>query len=368
MLGPDQLQRHLNAGEITIRYGFDLTATDAPRLPENPAVDLANTTNAATRAFLTNLFGDRLAITLGPIVRSLRYTRHPRRHIFRGTPGVFDLTSKGEIDVQPNESLTVSSIEQITLGASTAALILPRLSLATVGVVVAPTYIDPHWNGILQLLLTNTNARPVTLKLGERIAICRFYGIVGGPIPDDLKLSFPQKSHHFGLNWDKIFDSDADPQPLRKQPARQPGLGSRLVMTLRTFSKWSQTIFGTAAGLLLVGLLIAWIDLRGELKRVENIERRALSMSAVAGDISLQIPPGTSSIQKLIPLRRPISPPKIAFAEVLESSRPVVLRYRIVAHPEEDRALLEIVLTRASSVQPHRSIDVSLKWIAAPVE
>jgi hypothetical protein len=69
--------------------------------------------------------------------------------------------------------------------------------------------------------MTNCASRPFDLNFGEKFAVTRFYD-VSGALPPDFLRQFARKSHHYGLSWDRILASDADPFPLRKQPV--PGV------------------------------------------------------------------------------------------------------------------------------------------------
>jgi dUTPase len=221
MLGRIAILDAMSRGDISISYEYDLTGETPSRLDQSAPVIPDDDEALGSRIFQQHFFGDRLGITLGPIVISDSIRKLPGRTLFKGRRNHFNLeNSDGNIEIMPGESLTVHSMEYISVSGNSAAYILPRLTLATVGLVVVPTYIDPHWEGILQLYITNLSSHAHSLKLGERVAICRFYQVDRADDSSDIKSQFAQKSHHFGLNWRRILDSDGDVQLRKKRPIR----------------------------------------------------------------------------------------------------------------------------------------------------
>ena len=224
MLSRSGVEQRLRAGQVRISYFFDPSAAGGPaQLTQSAPVDPDQPGSLGTQIFLRNFFAQRLGLTVGPLVLSHQYDWHRKRKRYKGIPGVFDLRlSGGNIALLPGESVTVNSIEHVTLGSNTGAITYPRLSHATAGLVLSTSYIDPYWDGILVLHLTNTARRPILLRFGEKFASTMFYDIVEGPVEPETRDKFVQKSHHYGLSWERILSSDADPFPLRKQPV--PGL------------------------------------------------------------------------------------------------------------------------------------------------
>src|SRR4051794_12619265 len=128
MLTEDRLADMMRRGEISLRYHWD-PRQQPPALLPDLAVDPADVDRPATQAFRTNFFGDRLGLTLGPLILSHRYARLRGRKNFQDFPAVFDLRETGDrIVIRSGESLTVNTIEHVTLGGSLAAITLPRLT------------------------------------------------------------------------------------------------------------------------------------------------------------------------------------------------------------------------------------------------
>jgi len=224
MLSHTKIEQRVRDGEIRIAYSFlpndkgEVLFVD----PDAP-VDLDKPDSAATRFFQSRLFSDRLGVTLGPVVRSHSPLAGLKRPKFRGLPDTTDIRdSAGVLALQPFETVSVASNEHITLGGKTAAMIIPRITNADAGIILAPTYIDAYWSGTLQMVLTNATQHIQHLRLIEPIAQCFFFAL-GSAVDPAFKQRFPSKSHHFGQNWHKVLREDGDPFPRRKRLGHTPG-------------------------------------------------------------------------------------------------------------------------------------------------
>lgn len=157
---------------------------------------------------------------MGPLIKS-----HNRNSVFKffsrylAFNNVYDLLkTKNEYLLLPGEIISVNSNEYIELNKNIGAYILPRLSLADTGLLYIPSYIDPCWKGILQATLVNLGEKPVTLRIGEKIAICRFYETKGDiENISQYETRFQSKSHHFGNTWNSIMVEKKIPFPTKKQ-------------------------------------------------------------------------------------------------------------------------------------------------------
>ena len=108
--------------------------------------------------------------------------------------------------------------ERIVLNGYYSAIIIPRVKLSEIGIIVTPAYIDPFYDGILRLLVTNTSDFEYKLKALEVIAQCYFFKFPQ-PVPENFKQEFAHKSDFYGKNWQSIINEDARPFPTRKEPA-----------------------------------------------------------------------------------------------------------------------------------------------------
>lgn len=272
MLAEERVLSEIESGALRVSYYFDPTQ-DPPGSVDEVNADPASPELPATKAFRAAFFGDRLQLTLGPLVLSHDRALAKGRSRYKGRAGVFDLRqSDGKISLRPRESVTVNTIERIRVDGGLGALILPRLTLATAGLVVTPSYIDPWWDGILVLHLSNQSGRRVDLRFGEAIAACRFYKVTGQPLPETFKDEFAEKSHHYGLTWKQILSSDRDPFPLRKRPTPtvfQLDTGG----VVDTLKRYGVHLAAAGLSLALVAGVIFWAgNIQSKTDRLESVE------------------------------------------------------------------------------------------------
>jgi deoxycytidine triphosphate deaminase len=274
MLTYERVAELLQQEELRVNYYWDPTA-DPPTRLNQPEVAIEDNANPATVAFRAAFFGDRLGLTLGPLILSHRYRTLRGRSNYRDVAGVFDLRETDNRAVlRKGESITINTIEDVALGGSLAAVTLPRLTHATAGLVLSPSYIDPHWAGILVLHLVNLSGKELELRFGERIAITRLYQVVGPPLDETFRRRFAQKSHHYGLGWARV-EGGGDPFPLRKGPPP-----ARMQLTLPGLTRRMAAMLG-ATGITALGVAAALIEygrLSGKVDRIEPLERRVQSL------------------------------------------------------------------------------------------
>lgn len=380
MLSKRQVQERLEAGEIRIGYSFDVRDGTLTRSEPAQLVQPRNQDLFSTRLFDRSFFGDRFAIRLGPIVLSHVYKKVGGRKRFKNRPGVFDLRETGgSIWIMPGEGLTVSSIENIALGANTGAIILPRLSLATAGVMATTTYIDPCWDGILQLYIQNSTPHVYELKAGESVAVCRFYQANVSEPAEELRRLFASKSHHYGLNWENILDSDRDPQPLRKNPVRDIWYRRlRRFLTVFVREHWGYVV-GASIFSMIVAFLIGLGAFYEKMKRIDDLEvangkneELAKSLKAelkqlqdkqvLMGDAEIMIPANSTSQSTEIPLERPYSPLLVALAAGTQADPVVNVRASVeLDRQRPENAILRIVATRLGAETNGDSVRI--RWI-----
>ena len=377
MLGKRALLDAVSKGDISISYEYDLTAETPVRLSAPVFVDVRDPGNLANRIFDTQFFGDRLGLTLGPVVVSDKFKDFAGRTLFRSRPYHFDLTkSMGEIEIMPGESFGIQSVEYVKLGSSTAAYILPRLTLATTGLVVTPTYIDPYWEGLLQLYIANISPHPHSLRFGERIAICRFYDVKGAEQNPELKSQFAQKSHHYGLNWRRILDSDQDVQPKRKRHVPRSVYLQRLREKVDQFlTKW-QNFAGLAAGAALVATIFAYarfdskagqIDsmaaqiqtLRAGLDETKNAEKALEARMPESGTLEIHLNPNQQDALQDVKLPRWVTQPENILLVPAQAGL-LTATGEIVCGPASECSLQIRVQRIAGSSGP---LDSRIQWI-----
>jgi dUTPase len=381
MLSEAEVMERLRSGQVRVTYAFDPLTDPPQRLPSDSSVDPNENTARATQIFQQAFFGDRLGLTLGPLVLSHRYAWKRDRRRYKGRSGVFDLRlTDGRIRIQPGESITVNSNEQVALGSHTGAITLPRLSHGTAGLVLSASYIDPYWDGILVLQMVNLAARPFELAFGEKFAVTRFYDIQGPPLPIELRTRFAQKSHHYGLSWERILSSDADPFPLRKQPA--PSLIRAADWTpLQLLSRFGRpflaggvSIVVVVSALLYLGQLQNQLNGLSELRRDQDAEARQLQQISSAntdlqiqrprtGTVTISIPAGGDVAQVQVPIGNlSASSEHFAFAWPTPSNRNVTVDAQLLPGANAASSALVIKLTRLANSGTE---SVVVEWIVA---
>jgi deoxycytidine triphosphate deaminase len=377
MFGKKAITDALASGDIGISYEYDLTMDVPARLPDVAIVSPNDPGALATRIFQRHFFGDRLGLTLGPIVVSENIRHLEGRVLFKKRTGHFDLTkSDGEIEIMPGESLAVHSVEYVRLGARTAAYILPRLTLATAGLVVVPTYIDPYWEGILQLYIINLSPRPHSLKLGERIAICRFYKVEGADDNPDIKSQFAQKSHHYGLNWRRILESDADVQPRRKHNVPATVYFERLQRRASQFiANWHNAL-GLAAGAALIAAVFAYARFESKAGQLDNIVTQVQGLRTdidrdtaaqkdldrdfpQSGTVDVRLAPDQEQWIQDITLERKADPRADVWVLPTASSAAIAATGKVACSPTDCKLRITVHRGPASP----QMIDIQVKWL-----
>jgi len=379
MFGKNSITDALARGDISISYDFDLSTDIPARLPTAAVVDPHDPDALAMQTFQRHFFGDRLGLTLGPIVVSESIREFPGRVLFKGRAGHFDLRqSNGEIEIMPGEGLAAHSVEYVRLGARTAAYILPRLTLATAGLAVIPTYIDPYWEGILQLYITNLSPHPYRLKFGERIAICRFYGVEGAEESAEIKSQFAKKSHHYGLNWPRILDSDFEVQPRRKHHVPAALYRERLRIKAGQFiTKW-HNVSGLAAGAALIAAIFAYAKFESKASQIDSLATQVKALkSDIEGnagtqkDLDRDFPQGGSLEIRLgadqqrltqeIPLQRRPAPQAYVWVFPATGNTPIAVTGKIYCGSGMTDCKLRVTADR--SPVSHGVLNAQIKWL-----
>jgi len=164
------------------------------------------------------LYSERLKLTLGPIIKSHQNKSFNLKKRFKNDSQCIDMRkNQNKYIIRPKESITILTNERIVLDGNYAAVIIPKVSLSDIGINLTPAYIDPYYDGLLRLLVTNTTEKSFELNCLDSIAQCYFFKL-NSEIPELFKEQFPRKSVFFGQNWKRILLEDAFPFPTRKNP------------------------------------------------------------------------------------------------------------------------------------------------------
>lgn len=207
MLDNNSIEKAMLNGEIGISISFTFE--------DNQVKLLSSESDILSSEFKNNLYSDRLKLTMGPIVRVLN-KRVKSKCRFKSSKEHYDLRSTNNIyTINPGESIIILTNERIKLDGRHACIIVPRISLSDVGLVVTTAYIDPYYDGILRLHLTNFSKEVHQLKALESIAQCFFFEL-SNEASKNFKENFASKSVFFGQTWSEIINSDRTPFPTKK--------------------------------------------------------------------------------------------------------------------------------------------------------
>lgn len=209
MLTNKQIEQAINDQKIEIAVSFDLN-NGKPRLLESEQSILST-------GLKNNLYSDRLKLTLGPIIKILSSKVISPKYQYKRNDRCYDLRKSNNCYIlSPGESITILTNERIKLNGEYACLIVPRVSLSDVGIIVTTAYVDPYYNGIMRLHLTNLSDKSYKLSFLEVIAQCFFFEL-SDSVAETFKEQFATKSVFFGQTWHGILNSDRNPFPVKKE-------------------------------------------------------------------------------------------------------------------------------------------------------
>lgn len=373
------VNERLQTEEIKISFDLDPRAASATLWPESKFVDPKEVDADLYKFYSAAFFGDRLGLHLGPIVRSHTYAKLSGRVQFKHQDYHFDLrATNNQFEIMPGESVTVNTLEYIALKGTVAATILPRLTLATSGLEVIPSYIDPWWQGILQLCITNVSAFPHTLTIGEKIAVCRFYEVT--PPASNNTDAFAVKSHHYGHNWRRVLTTDEVTNPIRKKAIPLKARVFNLKIALTNALAQVNVIFGATFGVLAIGAIVSWASFQSKAERLDDLTKaqqdlsntqksqsdaiRTLTENSVmAGRQTIDLSPGSTTGSITITLPRKVRNDSDVWVSLNNESTASVKAFL-----HQDKSLtdqLTIVVTRPNG-SPPLPLNLGLKWIVAP--
>lgn len=210
MLNINQIKKAIEDNEIRIYYSFIKNEKGKIERLQNEK------TFSELPEFSDYLYSDRLKVTLGPVLKILSNKKVDSKYRFKNIDFCYDMSKSSDTFVlNPHQSIIILTNERIELDGKHSVLIIPRVSLSEVGIIVAPAYIDPYYNGLLRLNVSNNSDTPYELKTLEVIAQCFFFDSVD-EVDMSYKNEFSQKSAFVGQNWKSIFNEDRAPFPVKK--------------------------------------------------------------------------------------------------------------------------------------------------------
>lgn len=199
-----------NAIEITVSFYKNDNNEIVLYNPEKPLLDSASK---------NNLYSDRLKLSMGPIVKVISKKRINKEFLYKNIQDCVDLRKcDNKYIIAPGESIIILSNERIKLNGKYACLVIPRISLSDVGIVVTSAYVDPYYQGLMRLQLSNLSNKPYELSTLESVAQCFFFALTD-EVSTEYSESFSTKSVFYGQTWQGILESDRLPFPTKKQSA-----------------------------------------------------------------------------------------------------------------------------------------------------
>lgn len=275
MLSQEEIFTAICENQIEIAYYFG-------RDDNNKIVQFKEEKAFSESELMKYLYSDRLKLTMGCLERKIGYRRVKSKYRFKRSLYYFDLR-KNEFTyiIHPQESIVILTNERIRLNGQYAAIIIPRISLSDVGIVVTPAYIDPYYDGLLRLQLTNQSNNSFLLQTLDVIAQCFFFKL-SSSVEESFERGFSKKSAFFGQNWPSIIDEDRNPFPTKKGATENDESIKKRIMTCIYQLKDLIKEKGIYALLVLCigGFILAK-------NKIDNINKFVESFSASAGEITV---------------------------------------------------------------------------------
>ncbi len=300
MISCSEIQAAINNSEIKISYGFKKDFTF-----------IADEVDFNNSDFKSNLYSDRLKLTLGVIVKSHKKRPFNLKTRFKSFSNCIDIRkTNNKYLLKPNESITILTNERISINGNYSALIMPKVSLSEVGIVVTPAYIDPYYDGLLRLLVTNTSDSSFELKALEAIAQCYFFKFIQ-PVPEEFKEYFSQKSVFHGQNWKSIIEEDRSPFPTKKNPFSDSITGKMVYQFKNIWYFLKEYSFVSTLITFLVVLLLGFGIIKEEYhKFIDKVKNNASILENLKSDFRLNkseiiINKGLKTGQKEIKIKIP---------------------------------------------------------------
>ena len=216
MLGENSIINDIQKGEIELSRAFEKVDGEIKLLEIEK--------NIISKEDNSSIYSDRIKITMGPILKVLDGKKVPKQKRFRQYSDVYDLRKNNNTFlIGPKESVVILTNERIKLDGKHVCLIVPRISLSDVGIVVTTAYVDPYYNGVMRLHLSNLSDKDYSLRCLEAVAQC-FVFELDKEADKRFKEEFPEKSVFYGQTWKGILDSDRSPFPTKKKSTESESL------------------------------------------------------------------------------------------------------------------------------------------------
>lgn len=140
-------------------------------------------------------FSHKISLHIGPLIRVLSQKPISGDSLFQGTDGIIDLSKCGnKYILEPHESVGIYSREKITLSSNLFGLVLPKVKNFYHGGTTPLSYVDPMWEGVLELIYTNHSENAVTLHEGQPLANLIILTMDGDS-------SYRTPNRHYAYDW-----------------------------------------------------------------------------------------------------------------------------------------------------------------------
>lgn len=188
----------------------------------------------------------KIRLHVGFLLRTLSDKRWVNpKVLYNKRDGIIDLrqVEGRKYLLYPGEAVLLYTNEVITLGPGYFGLLLSRVSLEETGLMASQSYIDPSWEGVLQIVVTNNSETPRLLQ-----EHCEIANLVLFKMEQDADGAAQKKNDHYGVTWEKIRDNPDFP----KWKDRKRTGWVKFKHFIRTYRKW---FLGGAGGISILGLL-----------------------------------------------------------------------------------------------------------------
>lgn len=369
ILSDVQIRDALRTGRIELRYAF-LPSGGEKVVALRHSVSPVERNEAVRAAFERALTRNRVAVSLGPLVKPLRgWRRVEKKTRFGDHSQLVDLRTRRQSGwpLAPGEAAVAFSNEWLRLSSDIVGFVYGRVSTQNNGLVVASTYLDSTWEGLIKLHIINTSGHTVRLHLGMELA--RLFLAAADPgSTDDHAVA--RQGVHYGLTWSRIIDDSIDPFPVSAMQ-RENG---RLV-ALRSTSEWLKEYAGygllgllaagAAGGVQLYTKLAEPLELVPKVAQLQSDVSGVRSQQPLSGVETVHIRAGTSSSQVLVDLPQTLhlgSGTAYIVANTQGAGPAVPVRSELRSSGGRLRLVLTVVLTQPSATD----VDVNVEWLIVP--
>jgi len=381
VLSHREVERRLISGEISIYYSFlRISDNDAIKYFENEVKVKPNDDNSiATQFFRERMGAFRLQLTVGPIAKTHSSKPIPNRPIYQGQPQCTDLRANGnELIIEPYEVISIATNERVVFGGETAAIVTPRVTNTDSGLLLTTAYIDPYYDGILRVVVSNMTDHQQILHLLEPIAQCIFFG-VDGEIDPSFKAEFAHKSVFYGQNWKRIIDEQGDPFPRRKKPVVKQSFSDKFKFFIeKARANLASSILTLGFITTLVVFLLAVGNFQSEIARFQNLQEKLDQNEKKLTELDDKLHFVSDEVNKKLPIvgkdvvAIPANTNHIASNEIKglwiqadpstsTSSLINDIRYKILKGLNPNESIIEINVELKQN--PSVNIDIQIQWL-----